>query len=905
MSGDPVCTIVMSTRRAHLEIGGMSCSTCSRTVSEALEALAGVETAAINFATDEGTVTYDPERVELTAIYDSIREAGFDPVSTTETVGIVGMSCSTCAATNEEAIGALPGVIDVSVNAATDEARVEYNPVDAEIEDVFAAIEDAGFEPIRESDDGTAGGDTDADGTSDDGRGTGERRRTAAETELVRQRRLVLGGGILTLPFWYLMGGMFGLYAVPDAVGGVDLGWVEFVVASVLMGTLGREFLSGAWRAWSKARDVNMDTLVAIGTSAGYLFSTAVLVGPLLGYPLVGDLYFEAVAFILWFITVGNWLEVRSKARASDALRELLRMSADEATIVVDGEERTVDVEAIEVGDVMKVRPGEKIPTDGVVLEGESAVDESMLTGESVPVDKTPGDDVVGSTVNENGVLLVEATKVGKDTAIRQIVERVKEAQSRQPDIQRLVDRVSGIFVPVVIANATLWAIVWALFPAQLAAFVSWLPLWTPVGGGPVAGGVTVLEFSMVVFASSVLIACPCALGLATPAATMVGSTIAATNGVLFKGADVLERVRGVDVVVFDKTGTLTHGEMELTDVVPFADGAPVESPLDGGGSAAPDGGVAVPSEPAEDADPETRLLRAAAAAESGSEHPLGRAIVDGARERGLEVGGSTEFENVPGHGVRAETSLGRTLVGNRPLLREHGVDPEPAEATMTRLEAEGKTAMLVACGDELLGVVATADTVRESARETVTALRDRGLTVSMLTGDNERTARAVAEQVGIDPENVRAGVLPEDKADAIEAIQADGGRAVMVGDGVNDAPALTTAHVGIAIGSGTDVAIESADVTLMRDDPRDVLKALRISEATISKVRQNLFWAFVYNATLIPVASLGLLNPALAGLAMAGSSVSVMTNSLAFSRWDPKTDYHLLVTRPLYRLLG
>ena len=897
----------MSTRTAHLDIGGMSCSTCSSTVSDAVESLAGVEEASVSFATDEGTVEYDPERVSLAAVYAAIREAGYDPVSETVTVGIAGMSCSNCAAANEEAIGDVHGVIEVDVNAATDEARIEYNPVDAGLEAVYAAIEDAGYDPVRDD-------ERDASPTSTEGAQT-----SAAERELTRQRRLVIGGGILTIPFWFLMGGMVGLYGVPETVAGVGVGWIEFAVASVLMGTLGREFIAGAVRAWSNGRTVNMDTLVAIGTTAGYLFSSAVLLGPLLGYPLVGDFYFEAVAFILWFITVGNWLEARSKARASDALRKLLRLSADEATLVDDdGTERTVSVDSIEVGDTMKVRPGEKIPTDGVVVDGASAVDESMLTGESVPVEKEPGDEVVGATINENGVLLVEATKVGKDTAIRQIVERVREAQSRQPDIQRLVDTVSGVFVPVVIANAVGWALVWALFPETLAAFVNWLPLWGPVGGGPVAGGVSILEFSMVVFASAVLIACPCALGLATPAATMVGSTIAATNGVLFKGGDVLERVRDVDVVVFDKTGTLTHGEMALTDVVAFADGRPTDP--------APDGGLAVDADTGGDAEAgtdtesvadrdlderERRLLRAAGTAESGSEHPLGEAIVAGARDRGVDVGEPSAFENVPGHGVKATTDDGETLVGNRALLRENGIDPDPAEATMERLEREGKTAMLVGLasadgsGGELLGVVATADTVRESARETVSELRDRGIAVSMLTGDNERTARAVADQVGIDPDRVRAGVLPDDKADAIDAIQSDGSRAVMVGDGVNDAPALTTAHVGIAIGSGTDVALESADVTLMRDDPRDVLKALRISEATIAKVKQNLFWAFAYNATLIPIASLGLLNPALAGFAMAASSVSVMTNSLAFRRFTPDHDYHFVLARPFYRLLG
>ena len=905
MNREHVYIDIMSHRTAHLEIGGMSCSTCSGAVTDALEALPGVKAASVSFATDEGTVEYDPTETTLAAVYSAIEDAGYEPVAERETIGIAGMSCSNCADANERAIGAVPGVIAVDVNAATDEARVSYNPVDTDRAELYAAIADAGYDPIREADTDTT---VDESSRAQTDTADGER-QSAAERELARQRRLVIGGGVLTLPFWYLMGGMFGVYTVPAAVAGIDIRWIEFAIATVLMGTLGKVFLAGAWRAWANNRDVNMDTLVAIGTSAGYLFSTAVIVSPLVGSPLVGDVYFEAVAFILWFITVGNWLEARSKARASDALRKLLRMSADEATIIADdGTERTVPVEEIAVGDRLKVRPGEKIPTDGVVTDGQSAVDESMLTGESVPVEKSPGDEVVGATVNENGALTVEATKVGKDTAIQQIVERVREAQSRQPEIQRAVDRVSGIFVPVVIANAVFWATVWALFPSQLAAVVSWLPLWTPVGGGPIAGGVSILEFSMVVFASAVLIACPCALGLATPAATMVGSTIAATNGVLFKGGDVLERVRDVDVVVFDKTGTLTHGAMELTDVVPFETDDPLASVAPDGGTAPSD---AMPTETTvrstgDRPSSEARLLQAAARAESGSEHPLGRAIVAGARERGIDdVSAPETFENVPGHGVKATTAAGTVLVGNRTLLREAGIDPSPAEATMEALEREGKTAMLVAIDGTLAGVLATADTVRESARETIAALQSRGIDVSMLTGDNERTARAVADQVGIDPDRVRAGILPEDKADAIDAIQADGSRAVMVGDGVNDAPALTTAHVGIAIGSGTDVAIESADVTLMRDDPRDVLKALRISEATITKVRQNLFWAFAYNTTLIPIASLGLLNPALAGLAMAGSSVSVMSNSLAFSRWTPDHDYHFLAARPLYRLLG
>ncbi|WP_430504901.1 heavy metal translocating P-type ATPase [Haloparvum sp. PAK95] len=879
----------MSTQRAHLEIRGMSCATCSGTVQEALTALDGVEEASVNFATDEGTVTYDPEAVSLGEIYAAIEDAGYEPVSESASVTVMGMTCATCAETTERAVADVPGVVEVDVNAASEEARVEYNPMDADLEAVYDAIEAAGYEPVREED-GDAGA-----------------RESAVDAELRRQRRLVVGGGLLTLPFWALMGSMVGLYSVPETVAGVRIGWFEFAIATLLMATLGKEFLVSAGRAFLNSRDVNMDTLVAVGSSAGYLYSTVVLFGLL---SVGSGLYFEAVAFILWFITVGNWLEARSKATASDALRSLLEREAEEATLVEDGEERTVPLSEVEVGDVMKVRPGEKVPTDGVVVDGESAVDESMITGESVPVEKEPGDEVVGSTVNENGVLLVEATKVGEDTAIQQIVDRVREAQSRQPDIQRLVDKVSGVFVPLVLLNATVWAVLWFLFPEQLTAVANALPLWEPVGGGPVAAGVPVLEFSIIVFASAVLIACPCALGLATPAATMVGSTIAATSGILFKGADVLERVRDVDVVVFDKTGTLTHGEMELTDVEVVAGdghavdgGVPTEA-TDGGVATAPDAQGPEADDDDQPAATEELVLQAAASAEGDSEHPLGEAIVEGAAERGVDVLDTESFENVPGHGVRATTELGEVLVGNRKLLRDNDVDPGPAAEAMERLEREGKTAMLVVVDGRLVGVVACADTVRESARETVQAFRERGIAVQLLTGDNERTARAVAEEVGIDPENVRAEVLPDDKADVVDEIQADGTRAVMVGDGVNDAPALTTAHVGIAIGSGTDVAIESADVTLMRDDPADALKALRISDATIAKVRQNLFWALAYNATLIPVASLGLLNPALAGLAMSMSSVSVVTNSLTFRRWDPNEEYHPAVLRPVYRLL-
>jgi Cu+-exporting ATPase len=558
-------------------------------------------------------------------------------------------------------------------------------------------------------------------------------------------------------------------------------------------------------------------------------------------------------------------------------------MEADTARLVTETEdgytdEREVDRDEVQVGDVMKVKPGEQIPTDGEVLDGESAVDESMVTGESVPVEKEPGDEVVGSTINEHGVLYVRATKVGSETAIQQIVSMVRDAQSRQPEIQTLADRISAYFVPAVIVNALAWAALWYLFPETLSGFVTSLPLWGLVGGGPAA--ITPFEFGVVVFASAVLIACPCALGLATPAATMVGTAIGATHGILFKGGDVLERVRDVDTVVFDKTGTLTEGEMELTDarvVGPRADGAvPADESI-------PEGVT------------EEFLLEVAASAERGSEHPIAQAVVEGAEERGVETTEPTAFMNVAGKGVRARTDHGTVLVGTPALLRDDDVDPSPADEAREQLESQGKTAMLVALDGELLGVLAVADTVKESAQQAVADIRERGKTVMLLTGDNERTARAVAEEVGIDPANVRAEVLPDEKADVVESIQSDESRAMMVGDGVNDAPALAAAFVGVAIGSGTDVAIEAADVTLMRDDPADVLRAINVSEGTLRKIKQNLFWALAYNTAMIPLASLGLLQPVFAAGAMAFSSVSVLANSLAFRRYDPESRYELL----------
>lgn len=894
------------TERTQLEIRGMSCANCSGTVGEALNSLDGVEEANVNFATDEGTVEYDPEVVSLSDIYAAIEDAGYDPVRATTTIGITGMSCANCADANRTALESVPGVVNADVNYATDEASVEYNPGQVSLADLYDAVEEAGYEPVREE---TGGEEEDA-------------REAARDAEIRKQFRLTLFGAVLAVPLvLFMFQHLFFPGMVGETLFGVDVAVVQFVLATPVQIWLGKEFYGNAYNALVKNRTANMDVLIALGSTTAYVYSVAVMLSL-----IPGGTYFDSAVLILVFITLGNWLEARSKGQASDALRELLELEADTATVVTDDGEREIPLEDVEKGDLLRVRPGEKIPTDGVVVDGEgevpaeprangdseersssgrasgqrpraeavSTVDESMVTGESVPVEKSEGDEVIGATINENGVLTVRATKVGEETALQQIVGMVKEAQARQPEIQTLADRISAYFVPAVITNALVWGILWYLFPETLAGFVNGLPLWGLVAGGPsvagagaAAGGVTVFEFAVVVFASAVLIACPCALGLATPTATMVGTAIGARTGVLFKGGDVLERVKDVETVVFDKTGTLTEGEMQLTDVVAVSDDTD-RTMTDGGAD------VLGVKEGAETTT-EDFVLSAAASAERGSEHPLAKAIVTGAKERGVEIEEPSSFENVPGHGIRAETSHGSVLVGNRKLLRDAGIDTDPAEETMERLEREGKTAMLVAVGGSLAGVVANADEVKESAKEAVADLRERGLNVHMLTGDNERTARAVAERVGIDPENVRAEVLPDEKADVVEEIQTGGENAMMVGDGVNDAPALAAAFVGTAIGSGTDVAIEAADVTLMRDDPRDVVKAIRISAGTLSKIKQNLFWALGYNTAMIPLASLGLLQPALAAGAMAFSSVSVLTNSLAFRRYTPDHDYRLL----------
>ncbi|HYS71037.1 MAG TPA: copper-translocating P-type ATPase, partial [Thermoplasmata archaeon] len=616
-----------------------------------------------------------------------------------------------------------------------------------------------------------------------------------------------------------------------------QMAWLGLLLATPVQFGPGLRFYHGIWDAL-RNRMANMDVLIALGTSAAWGYSTIVTLLP----GLFPDrlTYFEASAFIIALILLGNYMQELAKGRAGDALRKLMGLQPRTATVLREGKEEPVPVEQVAVDDVLVVRPGERVPVDGVVVEGASSVDESMLTGESLPVDKGPGAEVFGATMNRSGLLKVRAAKVGQDTALAQIIKLVEDAQQSRAPIQRLVDRVAAVFVPVVVTTA-------------LAAFL----LWYLVGGKP-------FSWSLSIFIAVIIIACPCALGIATPAAIMVGTGKGAENGLLIKGAEYLEKAREVTTVVFDKTGTLTKGKPSVTDVVPI--------------------GLA-----------EAEVLRLAASAEKGSEHPLGEAIVRAAEARALPLASPSEFEAIAGEGIRARADGRAVLLGNRRLMESAGISVGGGEAALARLQEEGKTAMILAVDGTLAGVIAVADTVKETAKAAVAALKRMGIEVVMLTGDHERTAKAIASQVGID--TVLAEVLPAQKAAKVKELQARGNVVAMVGDGINDAPALAQADVGIALGSGTDVAMEAGGIVLIKDDVRDVVASIQLSRRTVGKIRQNLFWAFFYNTAFIPVAAgalfalgLGILmHPVFAGAAMGFSSVSVVSNSLLLKRFRPR----------------
>ena len=794
-------------KQTSLQITGMTCATCAGTVERKLSQLRGVSKAAVNLASEKATVEYDPSQATENELVQAVEDAGYGVAISEVVFDVTGMTCATCVQNIETALSGLDGVVSASVNLASEKAYVRYNPEMVTVAGLKKAISDAGYKAVP------------ADEKA------GDYERQARDRE---QRRLVL----LLIFSFSLAIPVFVLSMVMPFDSSAD-NWLLLGLTTPVQFLVGWQFYVGTYKALRNRR-ANMDVLIALGTTAAYVYSLLVTA---MAATFEGDVYFDTAALIISIVLLGRYLEARAKGRASEAIKKLMGLRPKTASIIVDGVETHVAVEDVEVGQIVVVRPGERIPVDGMVVEGASAVDESMLTGESMPVDKKTGDGVVGATINKDGMLKFRATKVGKDTALAQIIRLVEQAQGSKAPIQRLADSVAAVFVPVVITIA-------------LIAFIAWFVIL----GKP-------FVFALEAAISVLVIACPCALGLATPAAIMVGTGKGAQNGILIKSAASLERAYRIDTIVFDKTGTLTEGKPVVTDVVSL-----------GGAS-------------------EADILRLAASAEKGSEHPVGQAIVAAARKEGREPSDPESFQALSGRGVLATVEGKEVLLGNRILMNDNGVQTANVEETVTGLENKGKTVMLVALERKVAGLIAVSDTLRDNAAEAIGQLQRMGLETVMITGDNQRTAEAIAREAGM--EKVLAQVLPDDKAREVQDLQAGGKVVAMVGDGINDAPALAQADIGIALGSGTDVAMESGDVVLVRNDLRDVPEAIRLSRYTISKVKQNLFWAFAYNTLGIPIAAgvlypwtETLLNPVIAAAAMAFSSISVVSNSLLMNRY-------------------
>jgi len=799
-------------RKESYRVTGMSCAACAARIEKIINKLPGIAKVNVNFAVEKATVEFDDVSVDSDKIIEAVKKLGFgfekEVVQENSSIElkISGMSCAACSAKIERKLGKTEGVIKASVNLATEKANIQYDPSKIKASDIIKIIEFLGYKAKKAQE------------------MAADREKEQREKEIKRLRFELIASAILSSPLILAMVAM--LLHIDIAF--LHNEYFQLAVATPVQFVIGFRFYRNAFHAL-KAKSANMDVLISLGTSAAYFFSIYNAFFVPHGEGMMKELYFEAAAVIITLILLGKYLEAVAKGKTSEAIKKLMGLQAKTARVIRNGVEEDVSIEDVVVGDIVVVRPGEKVPCDGKVLEGNSSVDESMLTGESLPVEKKVGDIVIGATINKFGTFKFEASKVGKDTALSQIIKMVEDAQGSKAPIQKIADRVSGIFVPAVVGIAVLTFLIWYLVVDDFTS-------------------------AMISAVSVLVIACPCALGLATPTAIMVGTGKGAENGILIKGGEHLETAYKLNSIVLDKTGTITKGEPEVTDVVIL-------------GSISKD-----------------EIMKLSAISEKSSEHPLGVAIY----EKGKSVYGNLSdpdrFEAIPGRGIKSVIGNNEIYIGTRKLMAQIGLDTTDIEATIAKLEDEGKTAMIMSVNNKIEAIIAVADTVKEHSKEAIEELQKMGIEVYMITGDNKRTADAIAKQVGI--KNVLAEVLPENKAEEVEKLKRQGKVVGMVGDGINDAPALATADIGMAIGTGTDVAIEAADITLMRGDLRSIPTAIRLSKKTMSKIKQNLFWAFIYNIVAIPFASLGYLSPVLAGGAMAFSSVSVVTNSLSLKRF-------------------